>query len=108
MLWLGLHWRKFAGCLKTKPMNRLLIQSAKQIIPQIVEQSAQLEKSEILVLHETPNGCTLAKLTELKTWIDQDGRAVDPSSFIFLGSVPLKTRDVKRIIEDCEYFEYND
>lgn len=89
-------------------MSRTLIQSAKQIIPQIVEQSAQLEKAKILVLHETPNGCTLAKLTELKTWIDQDGHAVDPGAFIFLGSVPLKTRDVKRIIEDCEYFEYND
>lgn len=88
-------------------MNRTLIQSAKLIISQIVEQSANLDKSEVLVLHETPNGCTLAKLTELKTWIDQDGHAVDPGAFIFLGSAPLKTRDVKRIIEDCEYFEYN-
>jgi hypothetical protein len=88
-------------------MTLNLIQSAKQIIPQIVEQSAQLEKSEILVIHETPNGCTLAKLTELKTWIDQDGNAVTPANFIFLGSGPLRPRDVKRIIEDEEYFNYN-
>lgn len=88
-------------------MSRALIQSAKQIIPQIVEQSAHLDKSEVLVLHETQNGCTLAKLTELKVWIDDQGNAVEPSRFIFLGSAPLKTRDVKRIIEDEEYFQYN-
>ena len=87
-------------------MNKSMIHYAKQTISKIVELSNTLAKDEILILEQTATGFKLSKLQTIKAFINEDGNVVNPINFILLGSHPLKPNEVKRIIQDEEYFEY--
>jgi hypothetical protein len=88
-------------------MNREILQAAKNLIPEIVKQSKELN-SEILVLLPTANGYSLQKLQTVNCYIDQEGNAIDlnPDKVLIFGSHSLKPNDVKNLINDTEYIEF--
>lgn len=100
--------RRFAECLTIEIMNHQFIHAAKQLIPQIVEQSLSLQPGTLLIIQETLTGAMLVKLEEIKIYLDDQGQATDltQGNAIILGSRPLKKSEVKRIIEDEENLNF--
>lgn len=86
---------------------KTFIYSAKGMIRQIVAESQLLQPGEFLLLQETLSGeCQINKVNQITAWIDETGTVINPSHFILLGSHPLRAKEVARILQDQEYFNY--